>query len=55
MRCNKCGSDLKRLMLLALLQDCGAHCSPGADKCTFDGGEHDFSDKKEPKEKDHAD
>lgn len=48
MRCNKCGQDLNRLMILALLQEFGARCSSGADKCTADGGEHDFRDMRDP-------
>lgn len=36
-RCKKCGDSLKRLMLLAMLQDAGAQCSPGPLEC-----EHEF-------------
>jgi hypothetical protein len=35
--CRKCGVPLRRLMLLAMLQDAGARCSPGSAEC-----EHEF-------------
>jgi|GEM_PF-6195281 len=47
--CNKCGKSLKRLMLLAMLQDAGATVIPSANNCSA-GGEHDFEEKKESDE-----
>ena len=43
-RCSKCGQTLKKLMLIALLQDAGARCSPGALQCPTDGGDHEWGD-----------
>jgi len=45
-KCNKCGLSLRRLMLLALIQDAGATVSQSANSCSA-GGEHDFKDKQE--------
>lgn len=42
-RCTKCGQTLRRLMLVAMLQDAGARCSPGALECSADGGEHEWA------------
>lgn len=44
-KCSKCGESLRRLLLLAMLEDAGAHCSPSATKCSA-GGEHDFTAQK---------
>ena len=40
-RCRKCGGTLRRALLLAMLQDAGAKCHPGAMKCPH-GGEHEW-------------
>ena len=42
-KCAKCGQSLRKLMLLALMQDAGATVSPSADSCPA-GGEHDFKE-----------
>ena len=42
-KCVKCGVTLRRLMLIAMLQDAGAQCSPGPLKCSADGGEHEWT------------
>ena len=42
-RCSKCGISFKRLLLLAMLQDAGAHCHPGSDAPCPKGGEHEFA------------
>jgi len=42
-KCNKCGQSLRRLMLLAMMQDAGAIVVPSADSCSA-GGEHDFEE-----------
>ena len=41
MQCRKCGQQLRQLMLWAMMEDAGAHCSPSALVCSG-GGEHDF-------------
>ena len=43
MKCHKCKQTLRRLMILALLEDAGAKCSPAANDCP-NGGEHDFQE-----------
>lgn len=47
MKCQKCHETLNRLLLLALLEDAGARCSPGALQCLA-GGEHNFSEDTSP-------
>ena len=39
--CKNCGQSLKRLMLLALIEDAGAKCYPNALYCS-PGHEHNF-------------
>lgn len=46
-KCSKCGQTLRRLMLLAMIQDAGAECHPRADECSA-GGDHDFEEAKMP-------
>lgn len=43
-RCRHCGQTLRRMMLLAMLQDAGAKAGLDADLCPerTDGGQHDF-------------
>ncbi len=41
MICKKCGEPVRRLMILALLEDFGAYVSPSANRCRS-GGKHDF-------------
>lgn len=40
MRCNKCGESVRRLMLLAMMMDAGAHVHPSPLAC-----DHDFAEK----------
>lgn len=42
--CRHCGQTLRRMMLLAMLQDAGAKAGLDADICPErkDGGQHDF-------------
>ena len=46
MKCNNCGQSLKRLMLLALLEDAGAKVYPSSTHCRR-GVEHNFEDQPE--------
>ena len=39
--CSKCGQTFQRAMILALMCDFGAKCSPPPDECP-EGGYHDF-------------
>lgn len=43
MKCRNCGSEMRRLMLLALLQDAGARVYPSVEYCA-EGQHHDFSE-----------
>jgi hypothetical protein len=40
-KCKHCGQSLKRLILLAMLQDAGCAVFPSATHC-WDGQEHEF-------------
>lgn len=42
-KCRHCGESVKRLMLLAMLQDAGCSVYPSATHCTEDT-QHDFSE-----------
>ena len=43
-RCNGCGNTIKRLMLMAMLSDAGARCSPSPTYCPgTKNHEHDFT------------
>lgn len=42
-KCKHCGQQLKRLIILALLQDAGASVFPSATHCT-DAQEHEFEE-----------
>lgn len=43
--CVKCGESIRRLMILAMMVDCGARCYPHPLHCAG-GGEHDFAPRK---------
>lgn len=45
LRCAKCGETADNLMMLALMEMCGARCHPGAGDCPADGGKHDLVDR----------
>lgn len=46
-KCKKCGQSLKKLMLLAMLEDLGCTVAPSTTKC-IDGGEHEIVEIKAP-------
>lgn len=49
MYCDKCGETLNRLLIFALMIECGARCGQSPSECRA-GGEHHFVIPKEEKD-----